>query len=107
MTKKTLTVDHLIPVKKAQTSKFARWLLHKEKIENVNDIRNLIPACETCNKRKSSKMGIWLIRGAVGKHQKFWIIFWPAVLITIIIIIIYKSKQFVVGSDFYKAEIVR
>ena len=60
-------VDHIIPVKKAGTSKFYQGLLKLRGIKNVNDVRNLAPSCERCNSRKSAYGGLWVIRGLFGR----------------------------------------
>ena len=41
---------------------------------SVNDIRNLAPACRDCNSKKSDKMGLWVVRGWLGKYKLYWII---------------------------------
>lgn len=63
--KDRMTVDHRIPVRKAETSWLYRKLLDRYPY-GVNDVRNLVPACERCNKRKGSKTGIWLLLGYTG-----------------------------------------
>ncbi len=70
--KKDVQVDHLIPVYQAKRGGIARQLLLLRKIENVNDVRNLVPSCKKCNKKKGTKMGIWYIRGVCGKYQLYW-----------------------------------
>lgn len=42
-------------------------------MESINDLRNLVAACSRCNSKKSAKMGIWIIRGKIGRHQHLWI----------------------------------
>lgn len=70
--KEYLVVDHLVPVAKTKKSTFARSLLHAGGIDNVNDWRNLVPSCHHCNSRKSDKMGLWYIRGILGRHKLYW-----------------------------------
>ena len=41
-----------------------------KKYSGVNVVYNLVPACPKCNRAKSDKGGIWVIRGAVGGF--FW-----------------------------------
>lgn len=67
-------VDHIIPVAKTQKSKTARLMLAVRRCGNVNDIRNLAPACRSCNSKKSDKMGIWIIRGWLGKYKIYWVL---------------------------------
>lgn len=69
-----LEVDHLIPVAKAKTSLGVRTWLQICGIRNVNDPKNLVASCEKCNKKKSDNMGVWVIKGAIGRHKAFWII---------------------------------
>ena len=56
-------------------------------IKNINSVKNLVPACERCNKRKGHKMGAWIIRGFLGKHFLFWVVIWILRLIILIIFI--------------------
>lgn len=63
--KDRMTVDHRIPVHKAETSWLYRKLLDHYP-HGVNDVKNLVPACGRCNRRKGSKTGIWLLLGYVG-----------------------------------------
>lgn len=63
--KDKMQVDHRIPVHKAETSWLYRRLLSFYP-EGVNDVRNLVPSCGACNKRKGHKTGIWLLLGYTG-----------------------------------------
>lgn len=80
-TKEKITVDHLISVNAVRKSKFAKWFLHRIGIENVNDPKNLVPSCRRCNQQKGTKGGLWLLRGLIGRHAKFWFVFWPIFLL--------------------------
>lgn len=71
-----LTVDHIIPVIKAKKTKSCRAAMKLWKITDINEFRNLCGACKSCNSKKGSKMGIWIIRGFIGKNQVFWFIRW-------------------------------
>lgn len=72
---KNITVDHLIPIRKAQKKKFWRFWLKRKGITDVNDVRNLVPACKRCNSRKGSKTNLgWLLLGTLGKHYIFFAI---------------------------------
>lgn len=73
LTKSNLYVDHIIPVSKAQKTKSGPLLLKINGCNNVNDIKNLAPACKNCNLKKSDKMGIWVIRGILGKYKIYWV----------------------------------
>lgn len=99
--KSKITVDHLYPVSQAKKSVLLRSYLRMRGYKNINDIKNLVPACEKCNKSKGKKGGIWIIRGTLGRHEKYWrirkIIY--AALFTIAAFLIYKTKIYV---DIYK-----
>lgn len=67
-----VTVDHLIPIDKAKTSIITRFIIKKLHYQSINDIKNLVPACSCCNRAKSNKMGLWIIRGILGKYKIYW-----------------------------------
>lgn len=69
-----MQIDHIVPVAAVQRSARARFFLHLEGAENVNSIRNLAPACKKCNKKKLDKMGLWVLRGWLGKYEAYWVI---------------------------------
>ena len=74
-----VTVDHIIPVKKAKRSRFYQKVMKSLNINDVNDPKNLVSACYSCNARKSSKGRWWVIKGFIGKNKKYWIVnilFW-------------------------------
>lgn len=66
-----VTVDHLIPVQKAQASARIRKKLGGK---SVNDVSNLVPACQSCNAKKGNKLGLWYIRGKLGAYRSYWVI---------------------------------
>ena len=72
--KNKVVVDHIVPVAKAQKKTSARMMLAVKRCGSVNDIRNLAPACRDCNSKKSDKMGLWVVRGWLGKYKLYWII---------------------------------
>lgn len=75
ISKNKITVDHLYPIDKVRNSNYRslnRKLLKKFDIEDINDCKNLVAACSSCNKRKSKKTGLWIIRGYFGKYHLFW-----------------------------------
>ena len=73
LNKDKVFVDHIIPVAKTQKTARAKMMLAMRRCGSVNDIRNLAPACKECNSKKSDKMGIWIIRGWLGKYKTYWI----------------------------------
>ena len=75
--KREIEVDHLIPVYKAKRQR--HW---QKKLPNgVNDKTNLVAACRHCNRMKSSKTGLWYVRGLLGQHQLYWKIIYPLTLV--------------------------
>ena len=66
-----MVVDHIVPVAKAKKGGIARYLLAMRGITDVNDIRNLAPACRTCNRRKSDRLGLWYLRGVYGHPEAY------------------------------------
>lgn len=71
--KKDVTVDHLYPVGKVRKSPWLQRKLRRQGILSVNDVKNLVPACEKCNQHKAAKTGLWVIRGKLGRHPYLWI----------------------------------
>ena len=75
-----ITVDHLIAVNAIQQDTFSariyRRLLKRMNITDINDPRNLLPACRSCNSRKGSKGGFWILRGILGRSLILWIFRW-------------------------------
>lgn len=101
--KDDLEVDHLIPVAKVKETVFARTLLHLSGIPNVNDAKNLVSSCSTCNRRKSDKMGFWVLRGVLGKNRIFWIIrdIFAAILVILsVILLMYALSKFGINMEF-------
>ncbi len=73
-----MTVDHVIPVaafngKDRLRGWYYRRKLEKQGISDVNDLKNLVPACKRCNSRKGQKTGIWILRADLGAHRAYWI----------------------------------
>lgn len=85
---KKITVDHLYPVNSTKKSLALQEKLKNKGYSNINDIKNLVPACKTCNSLKSDKLGIWIIRGKIGRIQSLWV---PRHLIRITCLIIFIS----------------
>ena len=95
MHEKNVTVDHIVPVKKAKKKKMYQKILQVTKIEDVNDPKNLVCACYSCNARKSSKGGFWVLRGFLGKFKIYWVLnitFW-IVSISWLIYFLYTSMM--------------
>lgn len=98
ITRNAMEVDHLIPVARAKKGGYARWKLKEKGIHNVNDVRNLVPSCRRCNRRKGSKMGLWYIRGILGKYPVYWKIVLVGKIIFILLVFIWLI---VFGKQYY------
>ena len=53
-----ITVDHIVPIQAAKRS-----LKFEQSGRNVNDLENLCGSCMKCNRNKSDKQGLWVVRG--------------------------------------------
>lgn len=84
-----LTVDHIIPVDKVKKTTKAKILMKIFGISDINELKNLCGACKRCNSKKRAKMGIWIIRGFIGKSKFIWYIRWILRLIIIYWVIWY------------------
>lgn len=71
--KEYLQVDHLVPVDKVEKTEIAKLLLKLRGIEDVNNIRNLVPSCGKCNRAKGNNMGWWYLRGIFGQYKWYWV----------------------------------
>lgn len=72
--KSQITIDHIRSVHSAKKSFFLRMYLKMRGYKSINDLRNLVPACEKCNKKKGAKGGFWICKGILGRHKSYWII---------------------------------
>lgn len=95
--KDKLTIDHLYPVNKAKRSTYIQKKLKSQGLSGINDVRNLVPACRKCNQRKSDKMGVWILKGKIGRHSDIRLTIRYTKLVFLIIIIIYTAF-FICGS---------
>lgn len=97
-----ITVDHLIPVNKVLRGKHRsiwRTYLSLHGIKNVNQVENLVPACKRCNSKKGTKTGIWVVRGRVGNHFFFWLIYKP-IRLGVIIFFLYFIQKYLFQYSF-------
>lgn len=81
-----ITVDHIIPVDKAKKTVTGRFLMKIFKIQNINEYKNLCGAHKSCNSRKGRKMGLWILRGFIGKNIPLWYVRWVIRALAICII---------------------
>lgn len=86
--KEYMTVDHIVPVSKTKKSTGARMLLYIQGIGNVNDVRNLAPSCDRCNKKKGDRTGLWWIRGVLGKYPVFRAA-WKCIVVLLTAVLLY------------------
>lgn len=107
LTRRTLQVDHIVPIHKAKTNKWVRRYLSRKKFQKgVNDYHNLGASCRKCNLSKSDKMGLWTIRGKIGKSNLFqimrWIIRFLIIGAGITILCLYRENIVELVSKFLK-----
>ena len=68
-----MTVDHVIPVDAAKSSKKAQRLIDRRYENGVNDLDNLVPCCYKCNQKKGSTYSWrWRIRARYGQKAGYW-----------------------------------
>lgn len=93
MRRRDITIDHIYPINQVRSSIKLQNFLKFHGIKNVNDEKNLTPACPSCNKHKSDKMGLWIIRGKIGKYQRLWRIRWAIRIVTIIVLVAFACAK--------------
>lgn len=87
--RKRITVDHIVPVSLTKRSKLARLLLKIRGCSGVNDIKNLVPSCYSCNNNKSDELNLkYMFLSRVGNYRFYWIIR-LIVQISILILVMY------------------
>lgn len=82
-----ITIDHLFPVGKVSKDLHLQKKMKLLGIPSVNSSRNLVPACGRCNRKKSTKMGIWIIRGFIGKFQFLWYLRWTVRILVVLLLL--------------------
>lgn len=68
--KEQATVDHILPVRKFRNNRsgiLLKSVINLLGIKDINDSRNLAPACQKCNRKKGHNGGFWAFRGFIGK----------------------------------------
>ncbi len=91
--KNEITVDHLYPVNGAKKSIYLQKKLKRRGYKDINDPRNLIPACKPCNQKKSSRMDGWITKGQIGRHPWIWILR-HILRIAILVALIYLAYRY-------------
>lgn len=89
-----LTVDHVVPVAAVRGNGLAprlwRRILAAHGVEDINDGRNLVPACRRCNSRKGQRTGIWIARALLGRYRIWWAlraVFYAAVVAALLFLL--------------------
>lgn len=72
--KEQITIDHIFPVDKTSKSVSLQNRMHRFGIGDINSEKNLVPACKSCNSKKASKTGRWIIKGFLGKSKVLWVL---------------------------------
>ena len=65
--KDKITIDHIFPVHCMEKYPAVRKRAALFGIHGSNDMKNLCTACMRCNQKKEAKMGIWILKGFLGK----------------------------------------
>lgn len=76
ITGKGITVDHIYPVYKVNKSQRLQNKLKKIGATSVNDWQNLVASCWSCNLKKGTQTGIWILKAKLGKNNWMWIFIW-------------------------------
>jgi len=74
MRREKTTVDHLYPIGRVSRDLALQKKLSGKGIQNINDSKNLVAACNSCNNRKKDAMGLWILKGKLGRHKWLWCI---------------------------------
>jgi 5-methylcytosine-specific restriction endonuclease McrA len=59
-----ITVDHIVPIQAAKTS-----IKFEKSGKDINSLENLCGACSKCNRKKSYKQGLWVLKGQIFRHK--------------------------------------
>ena len=70
--KDKITIDHIFPVHCMEKYPAVRKRAALFGIHGSNDMKNLCTACMRCNQKKEAKMGIWILKGFLGKQPWYW-----------------------------------
>ncbi len=70
--KEKITIDHIFPVHCMEEYPAVRRRAALLGIHGSNDLRNLCTACRACNQKKEAKMGMWIVKGFLGKQPWYW-----------------------------------
>jgi len=93
--RRKLTVDHIYPVAPVASNLRLQKKLKRKGYKSVNDERNLVAACDHCNKSKGTKMGLWVLKGHLGRCKFLWWIRW-FLRISLFVLVVYMLTR---GTD--------
>ena len=93
--KRDITIDHLFPIDAVKKSFYSRLKMRMKGFNDINDVRILVPACLSCNQRKSNKTGLWILKGKIGRSNTLWIIrkIFKVVILCFIGFMILQNKE--------------
>lgn len=101
LTQDEVTIDHIYPVAVVKKNLELQKRLKKKGYSGVNDTRNLVQACWTCNSIKGKKVGKWIRKGKIGRIWQLWIVRYILRLVFIIAVLFLLYKvgvfQFIFG----------
>ncbi|MEG1925384.1 MAG: HNH endonuclease signature motif containing protein [Ruthenibacterium sp.] len=83
MSRKKMQVDHVVAINRTNKNIFYRFLL---KSGDVNELNNMTSACPKCNKKKSDKGGLWILRGKIGPY--LFPVVWTITLLVLLALIV-------------------
>ena len=89
---KRLCIDHIYPIYRTKTGN--DFWLRLLRIEDVNDVRNLAPACRRCNTKKGRNAGIWVLRAILGRYEAYWVlrkVFFVALVVGLVFLLNFFS----------------
>lgn len=90
-TKDKITIDHIFPVHCMEEYPAVRRRAALLGICGSNDMKNLCTACMRCNQKKEAKMGIWILKGFLGKQPWYWPL--RRILTVILVFLCYISGE--------------
>ena len=70
--KDKITIDHIFPVHCMEKYPAVRRRAALFGIHGSNDMKNLCTAGMRFNQKKEAKMGIWILKGFLGKQPWYW-----------------------------------
>ena len=99
--RRKITIDHLYPIGCASKSINLQKKLKKMGIRNINDTRNLVAACKRCNSKKGKKMGVWIVKGKLGRNPEIWVMRHTTrlIILTVVIYMILSQEYQTIAKE--------